>query len=141
MQSASPKYYNLLGMCGVVDATVSRSWGAAAGAVQGHAPFPDRVVIHLGTNGFTDAGEIDATLQALAAVPRVVLLTVQVNGTRRWEAPVNAEILAAAARWPNVRIADWKAVSDGHPEYFRSDRIHPSQPGAVAYANLIAATL
>ena len=141
MQAASPKYYNLLGMCAVVDATVSRSWGAASSAVRNHAPYPDRVVIHLGTNGFTNAGEIDATLQALADVPRVVLVTVQLNGTRRWEVPVNAEIRAAATRWPNVRIADWQAVSAGHPEFFRSDRIHPTQPGAAAYANVIASAL
>jgi lysophospholipase L1-like esterase len=141
MQSASPKYYNLLGMCGVVDATVSRSWGAGSSAVRSHAPYPDRVVIHLGTNGFTNAGEIDAALQAVADVPRVVLVTVQLNGTRRWEESVNAEIRAAATRWPNVRIADWQGVSAGHPEFFRSDRIHPSHPGAVAYANVIAAAL
>jgi lysophospholipase L1-like esterase len=141
MQAASPKYYNLLGMCAVVDATVSRSWGAGSSAVRNHAPYPDRVVIHLGTNGFTNAGEIDATLRALADVPRVVLVTVQLNGTRRWEAPVNAEIRAAATRWSNVRIADWQAVSAGHPEFFRSDRIHPTHPGATAYANVIAAAL
>lgn len=141
MQSASPKYYNLLGMCAVVDATVSRSWGAGSSALRNHAPYPERVVIHLGTNGFSNAGEIDAALQALKDVRRVVLVTVQLNGTRRWESSVNAEILAAGARWPNVRIADWRSVSTGHPEYFRSDRIHPSRDGAVAYANVIAGAL
>jgi lysophospholipase L1-like esterase len=141
MQSASPQYYNFLGMCGIVDATVSRSWGAASSTLAGHAPYPDRVVIHLGTNGFTNAGEIDAALQPLAGVPRVVLVNVQLNGSRRWEASVNDEILAAAARWPNVRIADWRSASAGHPEYFRPDRIHPTRDGAQVYANVIAGAL
>jgi len=141
MQAASPKYYNLLAMCGTVDAAVSRQWGGAVGTVRSYRPYPDRVVIHLGTNGFTSAEEIDAVLRPLSDVRRVVLVTVQLNGTRRWESSENVEIAAAATRWPNVRIADWKAVSEGHPEYFRSDHIHPTQAGAIAYANVINGAL
>jgi hypothetical protein len=137
MQSASPKYYDLLTMCSTVDAAVSRQWSGAVGTIRSHSPYPDRVVIHLGTNGFTSAEEVDAVLRPLAKVRRVVLVTVQVNGTRRWESSENVEIAAAATRWPNVRIADWKRVSDGHPEFFRPDRIHPTQAGAIAYANVI----
>jgi len=141
MQAASPRYYDVLSMCGTVDAAVSRQWGGAAGVIRSHSPYPDEVVIHMGTNGFTSPADVDSVLQPLADVPGVVLVTVQLNGTRRWEASENAEIAAAAGRWPNVRIADWKAVSDGHPEYFRSDRIHPTRPGALAYAGVIAGAL
>ncbi|HMG44019.1 MAG TPA: hypothetical protein VK611_21990 [Acidimicrobiales bacterium] len=140
MLAASPQYYDTLAMCGTVDATVSRAWSSAASTVQGRS-LPDRVVLHLGTNGYTDAGEIDAVLSQLQDVKRVVLVNVQLNGTRRWEGSVNGEISAAAARWPNVRLADWKAASDGHREYFRGDNIHPSQAGALAYAGVIAAAL
>jgi len=141
MLGTSPQYYNTITMCGVVDATVSRAWSSAASVVRGHAPYPERVVLHLGTNGYTNAGEIDAVLSALADVRRVVLVNVQLNGTRRWEESVNAEITAAAARWPNVRLADWKGASAGHPDYFRGDHIHPSQAGALVYAGVIAAAL
>lgn len=140
MLGASPQYYDTLAMCGTVDATVSRAWSSAASTVRGRS-LPDRVVLHLGTNGYTDAGEIDAVLSQLQGVKRVVLVNVQLNGTRRWEGSVNGEISAAAARWPNVRLADWKAASDGHLEYFRGDNIHPSQPGALVYAGVIAAAL
>jgi len=140
MQAAAPQYYDTLSMCGTVDATVSRAWSSAATTVQGRR-LPDRVVVHLGTNGYTDAKELDAVLSRLAAVPRVVLVNVQLNGSRRWEAPVNAAIGAAVQRWPNVRLADWQAASDGHREYFRSDNIHPSQAGAQVYADVIAAQL
>jgi hypothetical protein len=140
MLGASPQYYDTLTMCGTVDATVSRAWSSAASALQGR-PLPDRVVVHLGTNGYTDAGEIDAVLSQLASVPRVVLVNVQLNGTRRWEVPVNAEIESAAQRWPNVRLADWQGASNGHRDYFRGDNIHPSQSGALVYAGVIAAQL
>jgi lysophospholipase L1-like esterase len=140
MLGASPQYYDTLTMCGTVDATVSRAWSSAASALQGR-PLPDRVVVHLGTNGYTDAGEIDAVLSQLAGVPRVVLVTVQLNGSRAWEGSVNGELHAAAGRWGNVRIADWFGASAGHPEYFSGDRIHITSSGAQAYAATIAAAL
>lgn len=141
MLGTSPQYFNTITMCGVVDATVSRAWSSSASVVRAHAPYPERVVLHLGTNGYTNAGEVDAVLSSLADVRRVVLVNVQLNGTRRWEGSVNAEITAAAARWPNTRLADWKGASAGHPDYFRGDRIHPSQAGALVYAGVIAAAL
>ncbi|HEY8545036.1 MAG TPA: hypothetical protein VIL36_08310 [Acidimicrobiales bacterium] len=141
MLGASPQYHDVLSMCGTVDAVVGRQMSAGAGVVAGHRPFPSTVVVHLGTNGFTNAGEVDAVLSQLAEVPRVVLVTVQLNGTRAWEGPVNAELHAAAQRWGNVRIADWYAASSGHPEHFSGDRIHITAAGAQAYAATIAAAL
>jgi lysophospholipase L1-like esterase len=77
----------------------------------------------------------------VSTVPRVVLVTVQLNGTRSWEGSVNTELRAASGRWGNVRIADWYGASSGHPEYFSGDRIHISSSGAQAYAAAIAAAL
>ena len=74
----------------------------------------------------------------LAGVPRVVFVTVQLGGTRPWEAQANGEIRAAAERYPNVVVADWKAASDGHPDYTRSDGIHLSPGGGGVYAATIA---
>jgi hypothetical protein len=77
----------------------------------------------------------------LADVSRVVFVTVQLSGTRPWEGQANGEIRAIAGRYPNVAVADWKAASDGHPDYTRSDGIHMSPAGAGVYAATIAATL
>jgi lysophospholipase L1-like esterase len=140
MLGASSAYFGTLTMCGEVDAEVGRQASAGAGVLQAHGAFPDTVVVHLGTNGTTNAGELDAMLQVVAAVPRVVLVNVQLNGTRPWEASVNAEIAAAVGRWPNVRLADWYAASAGHPDWFR-DGLHLTAPGAEAYAATIAAAL
>ena len=68
-----------------------------------------------------------------------MFVTVQLNGTRSWEGQANGEIRAAADRYPNAAIADWKAASDGHPEYTREDGIHLAPAGAGAYAAAITA--
>lgn len=141
MLGASSQYYGTLSMCGTVDAQVGRQMAAGAATVAAHAPFPPTVVVHLGTNGTVSAGEVDAVLGQLTGVSRVVLVTVQLNGTRSWEGPVNAELRAAAGRWGNVVIADWYGASSGHPDYFSGDRIHITSAGAQAYAGTIAAAL
>jgi hypothetical protein len=141
MLGAGPQYSNTLSMCAVVDATVSRQFsaGASAAAVYG-PPFPATVVVGLGNNGTATSAQVDQLMAVLASVPRVVLVTNQLNGTRSWEAGNNEVIRAAAARYPGrVAVADWKAASEGHPEYFAADRIHLRPVGAQAYAATIAA--
>jgi hypothetical protein len=138
MLGASSAYFGTITMCGEVDAVVGRQASAGAGILQAHGGFPDTVVIHLGTNGPTSAGELDAMLGTVAAVPRVVLVNVQLNGSRDWESSVNGELAAAAGRWRNVHLADWYGASAGRPDYFR-DGIHLTAAGAEAYAAAIAA--
>ena len=133
--------FGTLPLCATVDATVSRQVSEGPAALQAHAPFPSTVIIHLGTNGTANPADLDAMLSALKDVHRVVLVTAQLNGTRSWEGQVNDEIRAAAQRWPNVRIADWKAASDGHPEYFREDLFHPTVEGALVYVAVLAGAL
>jgi hypothetical protein len=141
MLGASPQYLNTLSMCGTVDAEQSRQFSGAPAAVAAHAPFPAAVVVHLGNNGTVDRDDVDATMARLAGVTRVVFVTVQLSGTRPWEGQANGEIRATAERYPNVVVADWKAASDGHPDFTRSDGIHMSPAGAGAYAATIAAAL
>jgi hypothetical protein len=138
MLGASSAYFGTITMCGEVDAVVGRQASAGAGILQAHGGLPDTVVIHLGTNGPTSAGELDAMLGTVAAVPRVVLVNVQLNGSRDWESSVNGELAAAAGRWGNVHLADWYGASAGRPDYFR-DGIHLTAAGAEAYAAAIAA--
>jgi hypothetical protein len=141
MLGASPQYLNTLSMCGTVDAEQSRQFSGAPAAVTAHAPYPEVVVIHLGNNGTVDRGDVDTVMSQLGGVRRVVLVTIQLRGTRSWEGQANGEIRAAADRYPNVAIADWKAASDGRPDYTRSDGIHMSPAGGPVYAATIAAAL
>jgi len=139
MLGASSQYYGTLTMCGTVDAKVGRQMSEGVSVVASHAPYPSTVIVHLGTNG--SVAGLDTILNYLGGVPRVVLVTVQLNGTRSWEGPDNSAIRAAAASRGNVILADWYAASSGHPEYFISDRIHLTSTGAQAYAATIAAAL
>jgi len=141
MLSGSSQYYGTLDMCASIDAKVGRQMSAGASTVAAHAPYPSTVIVGLGTNGYTNAGEIDAVLSLLSGVPRVVLVTVQLNGTRAWESSVNGELWAASGRWANVKVADWYGASSGHPGYFGGDSIHLSSSGAQAYAGVVASAL
>lgn len=141
MLSASSQHYGTLSMCGTVDAKVGRQLSAGISVVASHAPYPNTVVIALGTNGTVTAGQVDEILRLVSNVPKVVLVTVQLNGTRSWQDSVNAELRAAAGRWANVSIADWYGASQGHPEYFSSDQIHITSSGAQAFASTIASAL
>jgi peptidoglycan/LPS O-acetylase OafA/YrhL len=68
---------------------------------------------------------------------QVVWLTLRESGN---DAPTyhdtNAVIRAAAHRWPQLRVADWNAYSDGRP-WFSNDDVHPSAYGAVALARYL----
>jgi hypothetical protein len=141
MLGASPQYLNTLSMCATIDAELSRQFSSAPTTVAAHAPYPAAVVVHLGNNGTVDRDDVDAVMAQLAGVSRVVFVTVQLNGTRSWEAQANGEIRATAERYPNVAIADWKAASDGHPDYTRADGIHMSATGGGVYAATIAGAL
>lgn len=139
MFSVSP--FGTLSACGTVDAADDRRMAEAREALRSHAPYPDTVVIHLGSDAPFEREELDAMLGELRSVPTVVLVTVQLNQSQPWEGAVNAEILAARDRFPNVRVADWVMATGGHPNYFSGTGGHLSQFGAEAYGALIAETI
>ena len=141
MLGASPAFHDTLGVCGVVDAAVSRQMTVGADVARGHLArvAPPAVVVHLGTNG--TASGVDELLSVLRDVERVVLVDVATNGTRSWEVPVSAALAAAADRWPNTTLASWRSWSAGQPTWFAGDGIHLTAAGADGYARLIAAAL
>ena len=100
--------------------------------------LPPTVVIHLGTNGPMSDGTCDALVAAVG--PRtLVFVNVDLNGTRPWEAGVNATLAACAARH-GLRLVDWKSLSTGQP-WFGRDFIHLNASGAAAYADLIRSSV
>jgi hypothetical protein len=100
--------------------------------------LPATVIVHLGTNGLVG----DATCDALVASigQRIlVLVNVNLNGTRSWEQSVNATLAACAARH-GLRLVDWKGRSTGQP-WFEPDLIHLNAAGRNAYADLLRASV
>jgi hypothetical protein len=122
-----------------VDAAVSRHAGevvAIARKLRDTGQLGDVVVVHMGTNGLITPEEFDSLMDALRAVPRVVVLNLRVP--RRWEAPDNEVLAAGVARWPNAVLVDWHVEGNAHPDWFWTDGYHLRPEGQAAYADLIA---
>ncbi len=123
-----------------VNGMVSRQFETGISVVQADraaGTLGNVLVVELGTNGTVTSPDFDAMMQAAAGVARVVF--VNINVPRSWEAEDNAVLAAGVARYPGVAVlANWNAVSTGHPEWFTPDQVHLEPAGAEALANLIA---
>jgi len=98
------------------------------------------VVVSLGNNGPMAPEQFDALMAEVADQRLVLALTL--HEPRSYEGPNNAVIAGATARWPNLRIVDWHAAAQDHPEWFGDgEGIHLSRTGAAAMAQLIASHL
>jgi len=132
----------LVGWSVTFDAKESRSIYAGQSLLQGPEAQAARVVvIHLCTNWGNPSGFGDQLDRAMAAIPnaqRVVLVT-----CTEWHPATpaaNADIRAAATRYPSVVVADWAAIS-GTAGYTYSDGLHLKAAGAQALADLVAAAV
>src|SRR5262249_61589839 len=80
---------------------------------------------------------IDGAMSALADVKRVIWLN-----QHEWQpgrAAMNAELVAAVARYPNLDVADWNAEVAAHPEDVNADSIQLTPPGRLAMRALVRA--
>jgi hypothetical protein len=123
-----------------IDGLVSRQFESGIAVVQADraaGTLGNVLIVELGTNGSVTPSDFDAMMQAASGVKRVVFVNLTVP--RSWEAPDNAVLAAGVDRYPGVAVlADWNAVSSGHPEWFTPDQIHLEPAGAQALANLVA---
>jgi hypothetical protein len=93
------------------------------------------LVVDVGYNDFSSGyGEhLDEVIRAAlaAGVQKVVWVTLhESEGTWR---EINAQIRAAAGRWPQLTVADWASVADASPAWFVDDA-HMTDAGATAFA-------
>jgi len=101
--------------------------------------LPDTVVIHLGTNGpFTLAGFQEA-MSLVADRDRVVWVTIALPEQPQYEFrdSVNQMIRQQAARYENVRLADFATAAAQHPEWFYEDGVHINSAGCVGFAQIV----
>jgi peptidoglycan/LPS O-acetylase OafA/YrhL len=100
----------------------------------------DVVVVHLGTNGPIGSGDMTRMMEALAGVPQVLLLTIDVP--RDYTAGNNALIYDTVNTYPNVSLLDWAGLAGSCPgECFYSDGFHLRPDGQAYYAALISGAL
>ncbi len=127
----------------VVDATESRQFSDGLVVVEqlnATGRLGDVAVIHRGTNGNIEADDLTAMMNALADVPQVLLLTIDVD--RSWTEENNALIFDAAASYPNVSVLYWADLAASCPgDCFQSDGFHLRPDGRAYYAALIEGAL
>ena len=127
----------------LVDAVESRAFVNGLDTVQQlneQGRLGDVVVVHLGTNGPIDPDDMTAMMAALADVPQVLLLTIDVP--RDYTAGNNALIYDTVNTYPNAALLDWAGLDDACPgDCFYSDGFHLRPDGQTYYAALISGAL
>lgn len=112
--------------------------------------LPDNatIVFALGTNSIDakqDIGNIDALIKTYAKKHKIILVT-----PANWGAggPFNSDKIAdyeltLKGKYPNVKIADWRGLSQGHTDWFDVDGIHIADrvEGRKAWINLVKETM
>ncbi|HEV2371460.1 MAG TPA: acyltransferase family protein [Streptosporangiaceae bacterium] len=122
-----------------IDAQVSRQFSVGLAVVhslaaRGH--LRRVVVVGLGTNGTVTSAQVAALLRAIG--PDRDLVLVNTFEARPWEAEVNATLMAAARRDPNVVLANWHRAIESRTDLLYPDGVHPMPPGARLYARVVA---
>jgi peptidoglycan/LPS O-acetylase OafA/YrhL len=93
------------------------------------------VVMDLGNNDLLNEDTVRAILELAKESPRIVVVNTAVPRPYR---DANNELIAElAAQYSNVKVVDWNAISDGHPEYFAPDGVHLVPMGVSAYVMAI----
>jgi hypothetical protein len=100
---------------------------------------PDAVVLGVGNNYFGNPivfrQQIDELMSLLGRARRVIWLNLREFRPDRRDA--NAELAAAAQRWPTLEIADWNTLSTSRPGVFYADGLHLRPAGAALMAELV----
>ncbi len=125
-----------------IDAVESRSWFKAPEELNRFnvvADPPKVIIFHLGNNGAPEQETFRQTLAIAKNVPVIVVVTV--NVPRRWESTTNSRLNSIIKLRPDIRIADWSSLSRGNRGWFERDGFHMTEKGAIAYTELIRATL
>ena len=97
------------------------------------------IIFNLGNNNSlarTQVAEIFAEVQMQSQI-----VVVNTAVPRPWRDSNNALIAEFAAQNAKVRIVDWAAISNGHPEYFAPDGVHLQPAGIRVYVAAILEAL
>lgn len=93
------------------------------------------VVMDLGNNDLLTEETVRSIFELVKESSKVIVVNTAVPRPYR---DANNELVAElAAQYSNVRVVDWNALSDGHPEYFAPDGVHLIPTGVSAYVMAI----
>ena len=89
------------------------------------------IIFNLGNNNALTRDQTVAIFEAVKEQPRVIVVNTAVP--RPWRESNNSLIAEISAQYSNVKVIDWNAISDGHPEYFAPDGVHLVPTGVDVY--------
>jgi lysophospholipase L1-like esterase len=138
-----PRYLRGWQITSSVDVSRHAYQGAAAIEELGRA-LPPVVVVNLGTNDDPRGVGVFASyvrrVVRAAGPGRCVIWGTIVRPPYAGVSydGLNGALLAAASRWRNFHVFDWRSLAHTHPAWFGSDGVHPSIPGYRVRAKLLA---
>jgi hypothetical protein len=102
------------------------------------ASLGETVVVESGYNEYVQvyAADIDTVMQALVDSGVQTVLWLTLREQRPDYATMNAQIHAAAGRWPQLVVVDWNAVSRSRA-WFNDDGLHLNEQGSLGMARLL----
>jgi peptidoglycan/LPS O-acetylase OafA/YrhL len=89
------------------------------------------VVMDLGNNDLLAQDTVRAIFELAKESPRIIVVNTAVP--RPYRDANNSLLRDIAAQYSNVKVVDWNAISEGHPEYFAPDGVHLVPTGVSAY--------
>jgi peptidoglycan/LPS O-acetylase OafA/YrhL len=127
-----------LGPGAVVDASEGRQpmdYPEVVDTYRQAGKLPDAVVVQIGNNGPVFSEDMERLREALAGVPSVYLVNVEVP--RSWEGEVNEQLAEAVGEWPEATLLDWYGIAAGDSD-LTYDGVHLTPEGQREYGDLIA---
>ncbi|MGH3002034.1 MAG: putative Ig domain-containing protein [Gaiellaceae bacterium] len=101
------------------------------------------VVVEVGYNDYqqTFAQSVEQSIDALLAAGVKHILWATLREAHQSYVSMNADLLAASRRHPEVALVDWNDYSRDHPDWFQNDGIHLYYNGGVGFATLLHTAL
>ena len=124
-----------------LDSDVGRQFAAGLQRLRAQAAkgLPNTVVIHLGTNGPFSVSGFQEAMSLVDGQERVVWVTIALPPKPQYQFrdDMNELIRQQAARYDNVRVADFAAAAAQHPEWFHEDGVHINGAGCAGFAETV----
>ena len=97
------------------------------------------IIVNMGNNNRLGESEVVSIFEAIKDQPQIIVINTAVP--RGWKDENKSLIQQVASRYQNVKIVDWNAISQGHPEYFAPDGVHLVPTGISVYVDAIVSEL
>lgn len=125
-----------------VDAKVSRQFVDGISIIKARrSQLPDRIVMHLGTNGPFSTDSFKAMMKAIGKDTQVYWMTIALPKKYTFTNAQNSMIRKMVSRYDNAHLIDWAEIAARNPEWFYADGTHLKPDGCKGYAKAVEKTV